>query len=87
MSFETQEGQPPVLGVPTSVSLVKRFEWLSSARFETLTQNAQSGSLTVVRNQYATSAPLGETFALIAPVPGAGVLIGGFKSCPLWVMR
>jgi hypothetical protein len=53
----------------------------------TATQKAQPGSSTVVTNQYATSVPLGETFASIAPVPGAGVLIGGLSSIPLWVIR
>ena len=43
--------------------------------------------LTSVRNQYATSRPSGDTRASIAPVPGAGVLIGAFSSPPFWCIR
>ena len=51
-------------------------------------QNVQVGSFTAVTNQYATSWPVGETFASSAPAgPGAGVLIGVFSSPPLWLMR
>src|SRR3954453_15054696 len=88
MLFDIQVGQAPVFGVsPGSSAFVKRSAWLMSARLATSTQNAQVPVATVVANQYATRVPAGETFALIAPVPGAGMLIGAFSSPPLWVMR
>lgn len=76
-----------MLGVPTSSGFVKRSEWLISARLERLIQNGHSGSFSSVTNQYATSCPSGETRASIAPVPGAGVFIGGLSNPPFWCIR
>src|SRR3954454_3979086 len=85
--FDIHDGRLPVCGLPTSSTFVKRSEWLISTWFARFTQNTQVGSCTVVTNQYATSCPSGDTRASIAPVPGAGVLIGGVSRPPFWLMR